>query len=116
MPGKTFGGWRPFWRRGTSSYFDHFDNHVEFKNPLKGIFGKLDPYKNLSEPTNTPVRSSDERRVFKPYTKPSQSSRELPPIDHSPRQKPTELTPTPKKISHAEAKKVIGKLKKGKFS
>ena len=52
-PGRTLGGWRPFWTRGTSSYFDHFEKG-EIKNPLKGILGKADPYKKQVASIVTP--------------------------------------------------------------
>lgn len=45
------GGWRPFWQRGTSSYFDYFDKG-SFKNPLNGILRKVDPYKNMINSQN----------------------------------------------------------------
>ena len=46
-----FGGWRPFWQRGTSSYFDYFDKG-SFKNPLNGISRKVDPYRNMVNSQN----------------------------------------------------------------
>lgn len=42
-----YGGWRWLGSRGTSSYFNHFDKGLSFRNPLRGITQKLDPYKNI---------------------------------------------------------------------
>ena len=50
-------GWRPFWTRGTSSYFDHFDNGG-YKNPLNGLTRKLDPYSQQVKNTQTNSSSS----------------------------------------------------------
>ena len=51
-------GWRPFWTRGTSSYFDHFDNKG-YKNPLNDLTRKLDPYSQQVKNTQTNSSSSN---------------------------------------------------------
>ena len=45
-----YGGWRWLGSRGTSSYFNHFDKGISFRNPLRGITQKLNPYKNIEQP------------------------------------------------------------------
>lgn len=55
-----YGGWRPFWQRGTSSYFDHFDSGG-FKNPLNGVLRKTDPYKNIVNSQNQPKQNSQQK-------------------------------------------------------
>ena len=52
-----YAGWRPFWQRGTSSYFDHFNNGFSFRNPLRGIGQRLDPYRNIVS-SETPKTTS----------------------------------------------------------